>query len=88
MGTYDINYCISCGKPFVWWSGHLDQRCIQCQEHHTPPRPKHLTQEAEKLALDLKIAVEALERIVMSAESPYGWEQQVARDALKKIRGG
>ncbi len=29
MGIYNIN-CASCGNPFQWWSGNLDQRCSSC----------------------------------------------------------
>ena len=31
MGLYPID-CVSCGKPFLWFSGTQDQRCGECVE--------------------------------------------------------
>ena len=30
MGLYAID-CTSCKRPFLWFSGSLDQRCASCQ---------------------------------------------------------
>ncbi len=29
MGLYPID-CFLCHKPFLWWSGNMDQRCTEC----------------------------------------------------------
>ena len=31
MGLYEIN-CVACSKPFVWFSGTMDQRCDVCRK--------------------------------------------------------
>lgn len=27
-----MGHCVSCGKPFLWFSGTQDQRCGECVE--------------------------------------------------------
>lgn len=29
MGVYPAT-CIKCNSPFLWFSGHMDQRCADC----------------------------------------------------------
>jgi hypothetical protein len=41
MGLYAIT-CIQCKKPFMWFSGTLDQRCERCFEEG---KMKHLTEK-------------------------------------------
>lgn len=48
MGLYAID-CVSCNKPFMWFSGSLDQRCETCVKES---EMKHLS-EKEKEILDL-----------------------------------
>jgi phage FluMu protein Com len=31
MGIYTIP-CQQCGRPFLWFSGSLDQRCMDCKK--------------------------------------------------------
>lgn len=31
MGLYPID-CSQCGKPFMWFSGNLDQHCSECRQ--------------------------------------------------------
>lgn len=49
MGLYPIN-CTTCGKPFLWFSGILDQRCYDCMEknnENNAPLRKVFRQDAD-----------------------------------------
>lgn len=57
MGLYPID-CASCKKPFMWFSGCLDQRCSDCQnKKEEPKKMKKAELEAKILELEKKIAV-------------------------------
>ena len=44
MGVYVVN-CGTCGQPFSWFSGNLDQRCSQCSTNEA------LNETLEKIEL-------------------------------------
>ena len=58
MGLYPID-CVSCKKPFMWFSGCLDQRCSDCQniKKEEPKKMKKAELEAKILELEKKVAV-------------------------------
>jgi LSD1 subclass zinc finger protein len=61
MGLYPID-CAVCKKPFMWFSGCLDQRCSDCQNAIKKEEPKKMKKvELEKELLELKAKVIALE---------------------------
>ena len=33
MGLFAMD-CQQCGRPFMWFSGNMDQRCSECQKLH------------------------------------------------------
>lgn len=45
MGLYPIT-CPTCTKPFMWFSGNLDQRCQDCQANMNKPMQEQTNSSA------------------------------------------
>jgi LSD1 subclass zinc finger protein len=62
MGLYPID-CVSCKKPFMWFSGCLDQRCGDCQvkEVNKGEGKKMKKSEMETKIKELELKIAALE---------------------------
>lgn len=53
MGIY-VTPCRQCEKLFLWFSGHMDQRCQTCKTYAGIPGPQYrpevmITQQSVKL---------------------------------------
>ena len=88
MGLYPID-CNSCGKPFMWFSGTLDQRCQECVEKSNAlPPMKVFRQDAEGVEVQIEFKeVKRGDRFRFDGEYSL-YPLQVARcDAFQDCNG-
>ena len=86
MGLYPID-CNSCGKPFMWFSGTLDQRCQECVEKSNAlPPMKVFRQDAE--GVEVQVEFKEIKKGDRLRFGEYSHPLQVARcDAYQDING-